>query len=128
MKLLLDTQALLWFLTDDPHLSAAAKSAIENAANQCHVSIASLWEIVIKLSLGKLRLPTRFTEIFPAQLQQNGFTLLPIEIRHLQSLETLPDHHRDPFDRLLIAQSTSEGLTVITNDSAFPAYSPDIIW
>jgi PIN domain nuclease of toxin-antitoxin system len=128
MKLLLDTQALLWFLTNDAHLSLAAKSAIESEATQSHVSMASLWEIVIKLSLGKLRLPAPFADIFPAQLQQNGFRLVPIEIRHLRALESLPYHHRDPFDRLVIAQAQTDGFTVVTNDPAFSAYLTTPIW
>jgi PIN domain nuclease of toxin-antitoxin system len=128
MRLLLDTQALLWFLTNDPQLSPAAKAAIEHDGNQSQVSVASLWEIVIKSSLGKLRLPAPFAHTFPAQLQANGFALLPIEIRHLDALESLPFHHRDPFDCLIIAQAKSDGLTLVTSDSAFPAYSLPIIW
>jgi PIN domain nuclease of toxin-antitoxin system len=128
MKLLLDTQALLWFLTNDARLSRAAKSAIEDDANQSHVSIVSLWEIVIKVSLGKLRLPAPFSDIFPAQLQRNGFRLVPIEMRHLATLESLPYHHRDPFDRLLIAQAQSDDFSVVTNDSAFSSYLPKLIW
>jgi PIN domain nuclease of toxin-antitoxin system len=124
MKLLLDTQALLWFLTNDARLSRTAKSAIESVANQSHVSLASLWEIVIKVSLGKLRLPARFADIFPAQLRQNGFVLMPVELRHLGTLESLPYHHRDPFDRLLIAQAQTDGFTVVTNDPAFPPTCP----
>lgn len=128
MKLLLDTQTLLWFLTNDPHLSHAAKSAIESEANQSLVSIASLWEIVIKVSLGKLRLPGHFADIFPEQLQRNGFSLLPVELRHLRVLETLPYHHRDPFDRLLVAQAQADGLVVVTSDPAFSAYLTKPIW
>ena len=99
MKLLLDTHALLWFLADDPRLSAAAKEVIEDPANERWLSGVSLLEIAIKVSINKLKLPTPFTAMFPAQLTLNQIRLLAIEAHHAAAVATLPLHHRDPFDR-----------------------------
>jgi PIN domain nuclease of toxin-antitoxin system len=99
MKLLLDTHALLWFIGNDPQLGADARRNIKDAAHEKFVSAASLWEIALKLSLAKLKLPRPFSEVFPWQLEVNGFELLPISCAHLNQLAALPFHHRDPFDR-----------------------------
>jgi PIN domain nuclease of toxin-antitoxin system len=114
MKLLLDTHALLWFMGDDSQLSTAARSYIENPVHEKFVSAASLWEIALKLSLEKLKLPRPFGEVFPQQLEVNGFELLPISCAQLNQLAALPFHHRDPFDRLLIAQALTEGMIIVT--------------
>lgn len=90
MTLLLDTHALLWFLTNDSHLSARARSAIEDSGNVAHVSAASLWEIAVKFALGKLKLPAPYGDIFPRQLETNGFPLLPVSPAHCVALLTLP--------------------------------------
>ena len=128
MTLRLDTHILLWFLTNDSSLSARARGAIEAPATVAHVSAASLWEVAIKLALGKLKLPTPYADIFPRQLELNGFALLPITHRHCATLLTLPFHHRDPFDRLLLAQAKAEGMTLVTNDGQFGPYGVSLLW
>lgn len=128
MTLLLDTHALLWFLTNDASLSDRARSAVEDSANVTFVSAASLWEIAIKVSLGKLKLPAPYVDIFPRQLDLNGFALRPITPTHCAALLTLPFHHRDPFDRALLAQATSEGMTLVTNDGQFGPYAVPLLW
>jgi PIN domain nuclease of toxin-antitoxin system len=128
MKLLLDTHALLWFIGNDPQLSATARENIENPAHDKFVSAASLWEIAVKLSLEKLKLPRPFGEVFPQQLEVNGFELLPISCAQLNHLAALPFHHRDPFDRLLIAQALADGMTIVTRDPAFSKYPAKILW
>src|SRR3569833_2465614 len=116
MNLLLDSQALLWFLWDDPRLSAAAKSAIENAANRKLVSIASCWEIAIKVGLGKLDLGESSRSFLERELKFNNMETLAITLAHATMVETLPTHHRDPFDRLLVAQAAHESLSLVTAD------------
>jgi PIN domain nuclease of toxin-antitoxin system len=128
VKLLLDTHALLWFIGNDSQLSAVARESIENPAHEKFVSTASLWEIALKLSLEKLRLPLPFNDVFPRQLEVNGFELLSISCPHLNQLASLPFHHRDPFDRLLIAQSLADGMTIVTRDTAFSQYPAKIMW
>jgi PIN domain nuclease of toxin-antitoxin system len=128
MRLLLDTHALLWFIGNDAQLSAVAHDSIENAAHEKFVSAASLWEIALKLSLGKLKLPRPFGDVFPSQLEVNGFELLPISCAQLSQLAALPFHHRDPFDRLLIAQALADGMTIVTRDTAFSHYPVKIAW
>lgn len=128
MTLLLDTHTLLWFLTNDSSLSARARSAIEDAANVTHVSAASLWEVAIKSALGKLKLPAPYADIFPRQLETNGFGMLPITPAHCAALLTLPFHHRDPFDRMLLAQAKAEALTLVTDDGQFAAYGVPLLW
>lgn len=117
MRLLLDTNALLWLLAGDRRLGAGARSDIESAATVI-VSVASLWEIAIKVSLGKLAPMSGL----PQALRDGGVQRLGIDDAHLHQVETLPWHHRDPFDRLLIAQALTEGLTVLTADEAFAGY------
>ena len=128
MKLLLDTHALLWFIGNDPQLSAPARQNIENPAHEKFVSAASLWEIAVKLSLEKLKLPRPFGEVFPQQLEMNGFELLPISCAQLNQLVSLPFHHRDPFDRLLIAQAVTDNMTIVTRDPEFSKYPANILW
>jgi PIN domain nuclease of toxin-antitoxin system len=128
MTLLLDTHTLLWFLTNDPSLSVRARSAIEDPANGAHISAASLWEVAIKTALGKLKLPAPYADIFPRQLETNGFGLLPIAPAHCAVLLTLPFHHRDPFDRLLLAQAKAEGMTLVTDDGQFAPYGVQLLW
>lgn len=123
MNLLLDTHVFLWFIMGSPNLSADARALIEDDANRKFISVASLWEIAIKSSIGKLTLSAPFDKLIPQQLSVNGFELLPIELAHLAAVTTLPFHHRDPFDRLLIAQATVEKMPIVTIDSAFEAYS-----
>lgn len=122
MRLLLDTHVFLWWIDDAPQLSAAARRAISNAANSCFFSVASCWEIAIKLSLGKLKLATAAETMIPEVLAAHRFELLPIEFRHVMAVASLPFHHRDPFDRLLAGQASVEGMAIVSNDAKFAAY------
>ena len=128
MKVLLDTHAFLWFIMGSANLSVNARALIENPANERLLSVASLWEIAIKTSLGKLTLSAPFDELIPAQLKLNGIDLLNINVEHLSTLTTLTFHHRDPFDRLIIAQAIVEKLPVISLDGAFDAYGVTRHW
>lgn len=128
MKLLLDTHALLWFLQGDERLSANARNDIVTAGPVAAVRIASLWEIAIKMSLGKLTLPRPFKELFPSSIVASNLSLLNIGMDHLARLSTLPFHHRDPFDRLLIAQATVDDLELVTRDSHFANYGIRVVW
>lgn len=122
MTFLLDTHALLWFLVGDAQLSTQARSVIEDENNELLFSIAGLWEIAIKTSLGKLTLSKPFEELFPQQLENNDIAVLSITVDHLRTLLDLPFHHRDPFDRLLIAQAKCDNLSLISADSALDLY------
>jgi len=128
MNVLLDTNALLWFLNDAPELSRQARTVIEDEQNVCLTSMATGWEMAIKVTLGKLQTPIPLRYLFTEELERLHFTMLPIEARHLHQLLTLPLHHRDPFDRMLIAQALSEGLAVVGSDAAFDAYGVQRIW
>ena len=128
MKYLLDTHTLLWFLKGDKKLSDKSRRLIDNPHNKKFLSIASLWEITIKVSLGKLVLDKPFEKLFPEQLHFNRIEILDITVDSLIKLTTLPFHHRDPFDRLIIAQSFVEGLPVIGVDTVFDAYGINREW
>jgi PIN domain nuclease of toxin-antitoxin system len=128
MNLLLDTHTLLWFLTNDPNLSTRARAAIEDPENVTLVSAASQWEVAIKCALGKLILPAPYADIFPRQLETNGFGLFHIIPAHCVALLTLLIHHRDPFDRLPLAQAKAEGMTLVTDDGQFAAYGVPLLW
>jgi len=127
-RLLLDTHTFLWWVDDAPQLTAAARSAIGDANNVCYLSLASSWEMAIKSSLGKLQLARPVERFVSEQMVANGFTLLNIELRHTAKAEKLPFHHRDPFDRLLIAQAMTEKLTLVSADSAFLDYGVKVLW
>ena len=128
MNLLLDTHALLWFIGGDHNLTVAARKAIEDPTNNRNVSIVSIWEIAIKINTGKMNLIAPFDELFPRQLDINGFELMPVRIEHTSIIATLPFYHRDPFDRLLIAQSMSENMPIVSAANAFDAYDVARIW
>lgn len=117
-RLLLDTHALLWWLLDDPALGARARAAIADAGNQVHVSAATIWELSIKRSKGLLQAP----EDLEALVLDEGFISLPISLFHAQQAGALPDLHRDPFDRMLVAQAQAEGLELVTSDGMIPQY------
>lgn len=121
MKVLLDTHVLLWFLNGDEKLNKQQKEIIESPKNLKFVSIATLWEISIKLSLNKLKLPLDLKS-FIQLIDQNGFLILPIELEHIIEISNLEFIHRDPFDRILIAQSLVEKLTLLTNDENIMKY------
>ena len=127
MNLLLDTHTTIWFITGDKTLPAHLKELIEDGANTCFVSIASHWEMGIKHSLGKLDLKVDLRRIFEL-IDQSGLTILPITTNHILTNTTLEFHHRDPFDRLMIAQAKSEGLTVVSRDGIFKDYNIELIW
>jgi PIN domain nuclease of toxin-antitoxin system len=128
VRLLLDTHAFLFWVSGGERLSPRARSAIALAANECHLSLASCWEIAIKVSLGKLRIDEPMERFIPSQMTQNGFRSVPIELRHVLRVARLPFLHRDPFDRLLAAQALEESLTIVSADTVFPDYGVDRIW
>lgn len=128
MNLLLDTHTLLWFALGDAQLSATARQLIEDSANTKFVSPASYWEIAIKISIGKYVLHQQYETFFDRAIRQNGFLILPIEVRHTAALTNLPYHHRDPFDRLLVAQAMVEGLSLVSIDSVLDAYPIQRLW
>ncbi len=124
---LLDTHTFIWFINGDNELSRNARELIEADDSVNFISIASIWEIAIKISLGKLQLNTSFEEI-DRQIDNNGFHLLPITFEHTLLLSRLPFHHRDPFDRMIIAQSVANRLTVISKDSNLKNYTINLFW
>ena len=128
MRLLLDTHAFLWFIMGSANLSVNARALIENPANERQLSVVCLWEIAIKTSLGKLTISAPFDELIPAQLMLNGIDVLNIKVDHLSTLTSLPFHHRDPFDRLIIAQAIVEKLPVISLDGVFDTYGVTRHW
>lgn len=127
MNLILDTHIAIWFVTDNDQLPETAKNHIENSGNRCFISIATLWEMGIKHSLGKLKLKTDLKKIFEL-FSDSGFILMPITPEHILTNASLPFHHRDPFDRLLIAQAKREGFSLISKDQEFEKYNINLIW
>lgn len=127
MNLLLDTHTLIWFLENDVQLSEFAANEILKPSNKSYVSIASIWEIAIKKSLNKLEMNTSF-ESLSKLIFDNNFEMLEIEFLHLEELLKLDKHHRDPFDRLIIAQAKSERYNIVTKDKEFTKYSVKLIW
>jgi PIN domain nuclease of toxin-antitoxin system len=127
MRLLLDTHALIWVSENDPQLSQSAKKALELASNTKFVSIATLWEMAIKINIGKLKLAKPLSIIIK-DFQANDIQLLSVEPAHILLIENLPLIHRDPFDRILIAQAISEGFTLVSNEVLFDEYSIDRLW
>ncbi len=128
MRLLLDTHTFLWFVLGDSRCSQTARELIEDEANEKWLSPASHWELAIKISIGKYTLPIPFEEFIQRAATNNGFLFLPIEPSHTALLTTMPYHHRDPFDRLMIAQATAEQMGLLSADTAFDAYSITRLW
>ena len=128
MKILLDTHAFLWFIEDSPKLSTEARSAIEDGFNEPLISVASLWEMAIKVSIGKLDLKKPFETFVPDQIELNGFDQLAISFQHIAAVAKLPFHHRDPFDRLLVAQALVEGIPLVSADDLLDAYGIIRVW
>jgi PIN domain nuclease of toxin-antitoxin system len=124
MKLLLDSHTFLWWLVEDPKLTAEARQAMADPSSIVHVSAATVWELSIKATLGKLDLGGAD---LVEEIEANDFVELPMTARHAFAAGTLPRHHEDPFDRMLIAQAGVEGLTVVTRDPAFRAYGVAIL-
>ena len=125
-RLLLDTHALIWFVSNDPNLPVSTRDKIESA-DDVFLSIASLWEMAIKLNIGKLPLQGNFEDIEP-QLSATGITILPITFADTVQFRYLPLHHRDPFDRILVAQAINHSLALISRDVAFDAYDLQRVW
>jgi PIN domain nuclease of toxin-antitoxin system len=121
MNYLLDTHVFLWFLDGNANLSKKARSAIEKASNKNFVSIASIWEIAIKMSLGKLKLDVKIEDL-KTEILKNNFEILPLDFEHIIELSELEEIHKDPFDRVIISQAISERLTIISKDSNFGLY------
>jgi len=128
MKILLDTHAFLWFVDDNPRLSQVARELIESEDAQPFISAGSLWEIAIKISLGKLTLQGLYEEFIPQQLAINGIGILNITMDHTAAIATLPFHHRDPFDRLLAVQAKLEDMILISADTVFDEYHVKRVW
>lgn len=128
MKLLLDTHALLWWLEDAPALSVTAREVIGDPAAEVLISTASIWEVAIKARLGRLEVPDDLEAFFTQQLSLNGFEVLPVHLRHAALVRHLDDHHRDPFDRLLVAQAKCETVPLVSKDQWLQAYEVEVIW
>jgi PIN domain nuclease of toxin-antitoxin system len=128
MLFLLDTHTFLWLASDHPRLSPRAREVFLSDENEFLLSIASIWEVAIKSSLGRLELALPLPQLIERQIEQMGLQVLPITVQHAVAVEKLPFHHRDPFDRMLIAQSMLEGAPVLGTDTAFDAYGIDRIW
>ena len=128
MKYLLDTHTLLWIVNDNPRLSKKAKNEYLNSENLIFFSIASLWEMTIKISLKKLTIEEPLNEFIFTHIRGNDIKFLKIEIPHIFSLENLDYHHRDPFDRLIIAQCIHENITILSSDKVFDLYPIKRLW
>jgi PIN domain nuclease of toxin-antitoxin system len=128
VKLLLDTHALLWAVFNDPALGQRAKRAILSETSQLFLSMASAWEMATKVATGKLKLTEPIDKFVASELGANRITMLDIHLRHIARYEKLPFHHRDPFDRLLIAQALDENLAILSADRHFDAYGVKRIW
>lgn len=127
MKLLLDTHAFIWFVENDANLPVKLRNQIEDTDNEIFISIVSLWEIAIKTSLGKLEMAIDLPTIIN-KIEENGFVILPIFPEHTVYVSSLHFHHRDPFDRMLIAQTIIEKLKIISKDGVFDSYGVDWLW
>ncbi len=128
MSYLLDTHTFLWFINGDASLSSTAKALIEDPESTIYLSVASIWEMAIRVSLDKLEMPSPFTDFIDEQLSENTIILLNIKTAHTGIVATLPFHHRDPFDRLIIAQSKVEDIPVIGKDAIFNDYGIKRLW
>lgn len=133
MRLLLDTHSFLWFASGNDRLSPKAKEAVADAGNAAYLSTASLWEMAIKINIGKLKLPQPLGVLIPEQVSENEFEVLysevtHSEVTHSETYTDLPLHHRDPFDRMMIAQAKVEDLLVVSKDEVFEHYDIELLW
>ncbi len=128
MKVLLDTHTFLWFIEGDARVGPDARREILEPGNVRLLSVASLWEIAIKASTGKLKQHNSFENLVQVQVFGNAIDLLGISAKHLDIVQNLPFHHRDPFDRLLVAQALSDDLTLLSRDGALSAYGVPVLW
>jgi PIN domain nuclease of toxin-antitoxin system len=126
MKFLFDTHTFIWWDSEPSKLSPRALSLCQNQENRLLLSVASVWEMQIKLQLGKLRLKLPLAEVIDGQRQTNGVEVLSVELEHVLALEKLPAHHKDPFDRLLIAQAQVEDVVLISGDPVFARYPVNV--
>ena len=127
MRTLIDTHIFIWFSQNSSQLSRSAHDLLKNPAHEIFLSMASIWEIQIKLDIQKLALPLPLVDLIALQRQTNNLQILPIEPRHIYGLSDLPMHHRDPFDRLLIAQSNAEAMPLLSADAIFDRYDAQIL-
>ena len=127
MRLLLDTHIFLWLNDDPTQLTLTVKELFSSGEHELYLSMATPWEIQIKSQLGKLSLAMPIEELVNKNRQENNIKLLPIDLSHISYLEQLPQHHKDPFDRIIIAQAIIEGMTIITVDHAFADYSVQVV-
>ena len=128
MRLLLDTHTFIWFAFNAKELPVATRELLEDAASEVYFSHASVWEMAIKVSIGKLSFSQKVVDFVSAQVQKDDIQLLPIELSHIALVESLSLHHRDPFDRLLIAQAQAENLILVSVDAAFDLYGINRLW
>ena len=128
MKLLLDTHAFIWWDENPDKLGAASRQACSDLNNDLVLSTASVWEIQLKRMIGKLTLSKPLRQLIEEQARQNGMEISPVQVEHILRLESLAFHHRDPFDRILIAQAQVEGWTIVTHDGAFKQYGVPVLW
>ncbi|MFV1860013.1 MAG: type II toxin-antitoxin system VapC family toxin [Anaerolineales bacterium] len=128
MNLIVDTQVFLWWLVDDGALSERARDLMRDAGNTLYLSAVSAWEIAIKAALGRLELSGDPTIVVPEQMAANSIEPLPMQISHALHVNSLPPHHRDPFDRMLVAQSQIESLPILTSDARIGHYDVEVVW
>jgi PIN domain nuclease of toxin-antitoxin system len=128
VRYLLDTHAFIWWIDNDARLSARAQAVVRDPDNEILVSAGTAWEIAIKAGLGQLEIPRDLPEIMPGQISANGFAVLPISLVHALYVARLPLLHRDPFDRILVAQAAVENLTLVTADPVLSRYDIPVIW
>jgi PIN domain nuclease of toxin-antitoxin system len=128
MRLLIDTHTFLWFVTNDPLLSAAALALLVDPGNEILLSPASFWEVAIKVSIGKYPMTVPFDRFFTEGIEGNDMVILPLEIRHASVLSSLPMYHKDSFDRMIVAQAIVENLPIVSIDEALDAYGITRLW
>lgn len=128
LDLLFDTHSFIWWADEPTKLSATALTALEDENNRLFLSDVSIWEMQIKIQLGKMKLKLPLQDLIESQQRDNDVEILPITTEHILAIDGLPFHHKDPFDRLLIAQSIIEGFTLVTLDPEFSAYPANLLW
>ncbi|CAN5532991.1 type II toxin-antitoxin system VapC family toxin [soil metagenome] len=128
MRALLDTHVFLWWITDDERLSGRVREIISDGRNELFFSAASGWEIAIKVRLGRLEIPGNLERFVVDQVSRNAFQVLPIYLGHALHVHELPDHHRDPFDRILVSQAILEEMSLLSADSEIPRYPVEVVW
>jgi PIN domain nuclease of toxin-antitoxin system len=128
MNIIIDTHVFIWLDTQPEKISTTAMEICQNSHNQLYMSIASVWEMQIKMQLGKLKLDMQLNEMIEVQQQENDLNILNIYLKHIYQLQALPSHHNDPFDRIIIAQSLLENMPIISADNKFKSYAVQVLW